>query len=217
MVKRFGSHLTNPRVQWTLPTRPMAGNALSRKSATRRRWEAVRRSLSPQAVSAKGGEVLRRLAALPVFVEAPCVGLFAAQGFEPNLDALVVPTRARGVLVGFPQVLGEAMQFVAIDRIDTLVTGRFGLREPPPGGQVVAPSVLVVPGVAFTREGGRLGRGGGFYDRFLAARPTTITIGVCFSESVADELPLEPHDHPVDWLVTDAFAQRAARSANSQE
>jgi len=71
------------------------------------------------------------------------------------------------------------------------------------------PDVVIVPGLAFTAGGGRLGQGGGWYDRFLAAvRPECTTIGVCFAEQVVDELPLEPHDVRVDVVVTDEGACR---------
>ena len=65
--------------------------------------------------------------------------------------------------------------------------------------------VVVVPGVAFTRDGHRLGQGGGWYDRFLPRLPERCTtIGVCFAEQVVDEVPVEDHDVAVDVVVSDA-------------
>jgi 5-formyltetrahydrofolate cyclo-ligase len=69
--------------------------------------------------------------------------------------------------------------------------------------------VWVVPGVAFTRQGLRLGRGGGYYDTTLAlARPDAVTVGLAFECCVVDGLPTEAHDRAVDWLVTEAGATR---------
>ena len=66
------------------------------------------------------------------------------------------------------------------------------------------PDVVIVPGLAFTRSGRRLGQGGGWYDRFLVGvRDDCTTIGVCFREQLVDELPTEPHDIAVDHVVTD--------------
>lgn len=85
------------------------------------------------------------------------------------------------------------------------------LREGPFGAQIPAtddffePEILIVPLVAFTRDGGRLGYGGGFYDRTLErlrARRATLAIGFAFSEQEADTLPLEPTDQPLDMIVT---------------
>ncbi len=65
--------------------------------------------------------------------------------------------------------------------------------------------VVVVPGLAFTRDGRRLGQGGGHYDRFLPRlRPSCVTVGVGFAEQLVDDLPTEPHDVRLDMIVTDA-------------
>ena len=66
------------------------------------------------------------------------------------------------------------------------------------------PDVVIVPGLAFTPRGQRLGQGGGWYDRFLAGvRDDCVTIGVCFHEQLVAEVPTEPHDVAVDVVVTD--------------
>ena len=64
--------------------------------------------------------------------------------------------------------------------------------------------VVVVPGLAFTPDGRRLGQGGGHYDRFLTRlRPDCVTIGACFVELLLEDLPTEPHDTTVDHVATD--------------
>ncbi len=68
--------------------------------------------------------------------------------------------------------------------------------------------VVVIPGVAFTPSGGRLGRGRGLYDRFLAGLPRAVRIGVCLEALVVPELPLEAHDVLMDVVVTDASVRR---------
>jgi len=66
------------------------------------------------------------------------------------------------------------------------------------------PDVVVVPGLAFTTDGDRLGQGGGWYDRFLSqVRSDCTSIGVCFTEQIVDALPVEAHDVVVDHVVTD--------------
>lgn len=67
-----------------------------------------------------------------------------------------------------------------------------------------APDLVLVPGLAFTREGHRLGRGGGFYDRLLAGRAAAaFKLGICFNFQLRDTLPTEPHDAKVDAVITD--------------
>ncbi len=75
--------------------------------------------------------------------------------------------------------------------------------DPPPDPQTV--DVVIVPGIAFTAAGDRLGQGGGWYDRFLLrVRPDCVTIGVGFEPQLVDRLPVEPHDVRLDLVVTDA-------------
>ncbi len=64
--------------------------------------------------------------------------------------------------------------------------------------------VILVPGLAFGRNGARLGRGAGFYDRFLSAHPHALRAGIAFSDQVLDSLPEDPHDQRMDILLTDA-------------
>jgi 5-formyltetrahydrofolate cyclo-ligase len=72
--------------------------------------------------------------------------------------------------------------------------------------------VVVVPGLAFAEDGGRLGQGGGWYDRFLArVRDECVTIGVCFDVQVVRDVPVAGHDVPVDLVVTEARVIRTSR------
>lgn len=91
-----------------------------------------------------------------------------------------------------------------------MADGPFGALVPA-SAELVIPSVVIVPLVAFDREGGRLGYGGGFYDRTLeklrASGPVT-AIGYAFAAQEADTLPLEPTDQPLDMIVTDAGVLR---------
>ena len=84
---------------------------------------------------------------------------------------------------------------------DGLVAALFGLQEP--SGPTVDPlaiDLVIVPGLAYTMSGYRLGYGGGNYDRFLPLTRAE-SIGVCFTEQIVDAVPLEPHDLPVDAVV----------------
>ncbi len=93
-----------------------------------------------------------------------------------------------------------------------LVAGTWGILEPPPArrhqaDKTVDPESLdlvMVPGVAFDRNGGRLGNGAGYYDRLLCeVRPDTVLTGVCFESQLIDEIPMEQHDVYMDNVITE--------------
>jgi 5-formyltetrahydrofolate cyclo-ligase len=85
-----------------------------------------------------------------------------------------------------------------------LVRHRFGMLEPAADSPLVDPKrldIVLVPGVAFDQQGGRLGFGGGYYDRFLATTPA-LRVGVTFDTCLAQDLPCSDHDQRMDWIVT---------------
>ena len=118
-----------------------------------------------------------------------------------QVEARADVNAARRVLV-FTSIVGEpeTASFVSWCR-------RNGKDVAVPEDEVDAtwPDLILVPGLAFTAAGDRLGQGGGWYDRLLAdVRSDCVTVGVCFAEQIVDVLPTEPHDVPVDFVVTDA-------------
>lgn len=132
---------------------------------------------------------------------------FIGVGSEPDTEALIAELTERHC-VALPRVEGDHMVAVRYDG-DALAPGAFGIPEP--AGPAIDPAtidVVIVPGLAFTRNGRRLGQGGGFYDRFLPlVRPDCVTIGVCFREQVIDSVPSEPHDRILDVVLTDAVQE----------
>lgn len=97
------------------------------------------------------------------------------------------------------------MEFFEITGFSDLKPGYFGILEPREGcRRVCCPeSVILVPGAAFSRDGKRLGRGGGFYDRFLEREPKHKKIAAAYEYQMIGTLPSEVHDVPVDMVVTE--------------
>ncbi|WP_272006464.1 5-formyltetrahydrofolate cyclo-ligase [Roseovarius sp. ZX-A-9] len=109
--------------------------------------------------------------------------------------------------VGVPVIVGEGLplKFSRWEPGCAMKDGPFGARIPEVD-DFFEPEILIVPLVAFDRSGGRLGYGGGFYDRtleLLRARRATLAIGFAYAGQEADGLPLEPTDQPLDMLVTE--------------
>jgi 5-formyltetrahydrofolate cyclo-ligase len=89
-----------------------------------------------------------------------------------------------------------------VSALSDLSPGKFGIREPAAGESPKTLDLIVVPGLAFTSDGHRLGRGTGFYDRFLSTVPgNTVKVGVCFAFQLLPEIPHIDHDVKVDALV----------------
>ena len=121
-------------------------------------------------------------------------------------DLLERAVRRRGAaVVALFSPLPDEIDIAPLARPDSLAAGAYGIREPQGGEACPAADidVMVVPGMAFTRDGRRLGRGKGYYDRYLARDGFRAwCIGVCFGCQIVDDLPCEPFDRRVDEVVT---------------
>jgi 5-formyltetrahydrofolate cyclo-ligase len=104
-------------------------------------------------------------------------------------------------LVSLPVVEENAMRFHLIEDRDLLSKKIISLSEEFQG-ELVEPKLLIIPGLAFSKDGHRLGRGGGFYDRFLSGF-SGIRVAVCFEEQILEKIVSEEHDELVSYIVTD--------------
>jgi 5-formyltetrahydrofolate cyclo-ligase len=125
----------------------------------------------------------------------------------------VAKLRAQGVTPALPVVVGkdQPLEFRAWNEAEPLVAGGFGLSYPGPG-PALHPDALVVPLLGFDGDGCRLGYGAGYYDRTLAAlRPKPLLVGVGFECGRLATIHPQPHDVPMDTVVTEAGVTRNAR------
>ena len=167
------------------------------RRAMRRRRGAV------AARAEKDARICDLIAALPEFAACRCLLAYAAVGSEVSLKHLLERAKALGKTVCLP-VCGEngAMEAAALG--GELTPGRFGIPEP--RGALVPPEALdlvLVPGLAFDRDGGRLGQGGGYYDRYLT-RTRALRLGVAYADCIVPAVPRETHDLLMDALVCEA-------------
>ena len=140
---------------------------------------------------------------LPEFRAARTVAVFAALPDEPATDEVLARWASTRRVV-LPRVEGDAMRFYAC-RPDALVFGAFGILEPQGERPCQAGEIdlVVCPGVAFTADGRRLGRGRGYYDRYLGDPAFRgFRVGVCYAHQLVDDLPVEPHDVRMDRVIT---------------
>ena len=140
---------------------------------------------------------------LPEFRAARTVAVFAALPDEPATDEVLARWASTRRVV-LPRVEGDAMRFYAC-RPDALVFGAFGILEPQgerpcPAGEI---DLVVCPGVAFTADGRRLGRGRGYYDRYLPRCTRAVKLGVAFEAQRVDKAAVDAYDEKLDGFVTE--------------
>ena len=122
-----------------------------------------------------------------------------------------------GVRVAVPRVEGEDIRFYHISSPDDLTEGYMGIPEPKPGCRPwekkavdrtagltdgIIDTIVLVPGSVFDKKGNRIGYGGGFYDRFLAAHQGIYSIGLAYECQMVDEIPADEWDRKVDMVIT---------------
>ena len=160
----------------------------------------------------KREEILHNnLFSMPEFLAANTVMLFANLPDEIGTFSLINKCFAMGKKVYLPVINGDDM--TACEFTGEYRVGRYDIKEPitphsslfPNGHQhVLTPhsiDFILVPGVAFSPNGYRLGRGKGYYDKFLSKYTNLFTVGVCFREQFFLDIPTEPHDVPMNKIL----------------
>ena len=129
-------------------------------------------------------------------------------GYLPyNQEVRTVPMLEQamkdGKRVAVPKCYGEEMRFIYMDDLSKVEKGYANIPEPIADEPVAEDktSLVLMPGMAFTTDGKRMGYGGGFYDKFLAAEPDHPTVALCYDFQMVEDLPTEDYDIPVDCVL----------------
>lgn len=174
------------------------------KPQLRRHFRTLRERLSAEKVAASSAAICWRLVAWPPIsnLQSP-ISILTYLAFRNEPDLSLLFDLLPHVRWAVPRVKGQRLVLHPYDAT-RLVRHRFGMLEPAADLLVLDPTTLdlvLVPGMAFDRRGGRLGFGGGYYDRFLLTTPA-LRVGVTYDECLADVLPCGERDQRMDWVVT---------------
>lgn len=191
-------------------THSTEGELAAQKRRLRDRFREAVASIPPEERAHRSEAVCERVMAAPFFVAARSVMLYAPIPGEVDIAPLLTLCLVSGRKVAISRVDWAAKRLtpaLVTDPGTDLIAGHRGVREPAPGLPEFPPveiDLVVAPGLAFDLYGVRLGRGGGFYDRFLARPELRATIcGVAFEAQVTERLPAGPHDARVHAIVTE--------------
>jgi 5-formyltetrahydrofolate cyclo-ligase len=188
-----------------------SANGKDLKQAIRQQAQANRREqVDKDAVSRM---IWQRLASLPEYGRAGTVMGYVHMRDEVRTRSFLPEILKHGKRLVVPYCVGDELALFCLRDLDELALGTFGILEPKPELQAQADrridvgqiDLVMVPGVAFDRRGGRVGHGKGYYDRLLRrARPDTALVGVAFECQLFAEIPMQPHDVFMDKVITEA-------------
>lgn len=154
-------------------------------------------------VNAESAFVSELLLSWQYFKSSSGVAFYSAMKDEINLEFLL--NTEKELFLPRYNAARKAYEMCALSSEDDLVNGQYGIKEPGKKCRVAEKNEIklwLIPGMAFSRSGHRLGRGAGFYDRLLE-KENGIKCGVCTSEQILEEIPLEAHDIKMDFVLTD--------------
>ena len=173
------------------------------KKELRKQIRELKRAMSPGQIERASNRLGEQFAASELYQKAKTI-----YGYLPyNQEVRTVPMLQRalrdGKRVAVPKVYGDEMKFIYLDDLTAVEKGYAGIPEPVADGPVAddKTALVLMPGLAFDPEGHRIGYGGGFYDKFLAAEPSHPTLALCYEFQMLPKLETEAFDMPVDCVL----------------
>lgn len=197
-------------------TRPDPSDLKAAKRALRAELIQVRARVDKEARTAASRAIAARAAGIQELTSARTLTLYAALNTEVDPLPIGLRLASLGRRIAWPRVpaSGRILEFATCE-LTALVRGPLGALEPPRDARPVPLDeidAVIMPGVAFSLDGLRLGRGGGYYDATLKhVPPRALRVGLGFDVQVVPSLPREPHDVPLDLVLTELRTLRFPR------
>lgn len=175
------------------------------KKALRKRIAEQKRAMTPEQIEAASQRLAERLFQTDAYQNA--LSIYGYLSYNQEIRTLPILRRAMidGKRVAVPKVYGDEMRFIWMDDLSLVAPGYYDIPEPIADGPVADDelALMLMPGLAFDPEGHRVGYGGGFYDRYLAAHPDHKLVALCYGFQLVDHLDCEAHDIPVHRVIPD--------------
>lgn len=151
----------------------------------------------------KSRAIFRKLKNNPRYQSSSVVAIYKSFGSEVDTNLIIQYSYECGKIVCFPRVEGEEIHFCKTLKDDSFEKSRYGIDEPFPNrSNQILPDFVIVPGIVFDEKGGRIGYGKGYYDRFFQ-KHSAYKVGICFTEQLIDQVPMDSHDIYMDLVIHD--------------
>ena len=173
------------------------------KAELRRSIRARKRAMTEEEILSRSQRLAELFIASEAYKNAKTIYGYLPYNQEVRTVPMLEQALRDGKRVAVPKCYGDEMRFIFMDDLSKVEKGYANIPEPIADGPVADdPTALVLmPGLAFDREGHRCGYGGGFYDKFLAAEPNHPTLALCYEFQMLPRLETEDHDIPVDFVI----------------
>ena len=171
------------------------------KKELRAQIKALKKQHTKEQLLEQSDQILAKLERHPDFIKAERVMLYSALPDEVQTQAFLEKWHLKKIII-LPTVVGDDIVPVAFGKDTAFSVGDFNIMEPQNEPYTGDFDLIIVPGVAFDRKGNRIGRGRGYYDRFLSQHLEVKRIGICFDFQLVDEVPTEPFDILMDEVIS---------------
>ena len=171
------------------------------KKELRAQIKALKKQHTKEQLLEQSEQIMAKLERHPDFIKAERVMLYNALPDEVQTQAFLEKWHLKKTII-LPTVVGDDIIPVAFGKDTAFAVGDFNIMEPQNEPYTDDFDLIIVPGVAFDRKGNRIGRGRGYYDRFLSQHLGVKRIGICFDFQLVDEVPTEPFDILMDEVIS---------------
>lgn len=173
------------------------------KKELRRAIREKKRAMTEAEIESRSEALAQLLYASEAYRKAETIYGYLPYNQEVRTVSMLEQALRDGKRVAVPKVFGDEMKFLYLEDLTQVAKGYAGIPEPIADEPVAQDktALVLMPGLAFDPQGHRIGYGGGFYDKFLAAEPNHPTLALCYDFQVLPELETEEHDIPVDTVL----------------
>jgi len=173
------------------------------KPSLRREIREKKRAMTEQEIVSRSEKLGELFMASAAYQNAKTIYGYLPYNQEVRTVPMLEQALRDGKRVAVPKIYGDTMKFLYLDDLSKVEKNSMGIPEPVADEPVAEDktALVLMPGVAFTKQGDRMGYGGGFYDRFLAEEPDHPTLALCYDFQIVESLPTEEFDIPVDAVL----------------